>query len=179
MEKICSQCGLSFTMNRSNRVVCSLRCAALRRGKIGSESRASAINKTCSSCRQKLPVDNFAVKNRSINLRSSECKECHKRYRKNHYVKNRTREISRVADRKKKILEYIREIKNSLSCQRCGEKHSATLQFHHMDPLKKEFGISEAVQRGYSISRIKSEMDKCEILCANCHFKEHSNGLDG
>ena len=63
-------------------------------------------------------------------------------------------------------------MKATLKCARCGENHPATLQFHHCDPQKKDFNLSEAVREGYSIKRIKKEVAKCTVLCANCHAKE-------
>ena len=69
--------------------------------------------------------------------------------------------------------ESSNQLKENLECARCGENHPATLQFHHRDPQKKDFNLSEAVNDGYSIERIKREVAKCTVLCANCHAKEH------
>lgn len=45
-------------------------------------------------------------------------------------------------------------------------------EFHHKDPSEKDFGIAE---KGHTISEVKmkSELDKCVMLCANCHREEH------
>lgn len=64
-------------------------------------------------------------------------------------------------------------MKAILECAYCGENHPATLHFHHRDPEKKDFSLAEAVNYGYSIERIKREIAKCIVLCANCHAKEH------
>ncbi len=42
-----------------------------------------------------------------------------------------------------------------------------------IDPQKKEFILSQAVREGDSIERIKREVAKCTVLCANCHAKEY------
>lgn len=58
-------------------------------------------------------------------------------------------------------------------CQHCGySKCSAALEFHHTDPMQKDFGIAE---NGHTMSeaKMKSELDKCVMLCANCHREEH------
>lgn len=55
----------------------------------------------------------------------------------------------------------------------CGyKKCTRALVFHHLDPKKKEFGLSE---RGLTRSweKIKLEIDKCVLLCANCHMEIH------
>lgn len=57
-------------------------------------------------------------------------------------------------------------------CQRCSyDKCLGALQFHHPDD-NKEFGVS-AKGRTYSWERLKKEIDKCILLCANCHAEEH------
>ncbi len=49
------------------------------------------------------------------------------------------------------------------------------MDFHHLDPLEKEFTLSA---RMTSWSRIKRELDKCVLLCARCHREVH-DGLHG
>jgi hypothetical protein len=58
-------------------------------------------------------------------------------------------------------------------CERCGySKCNAALQWHHMDPTQKEFGISS--KRGSPVESLKKEIDKCTLLCANCHAEVHA-----
>lgn len=59
-------------------------------------------------------------------------------------------------------------------CINCGyNKYIGALEFHHRDPTKKEFGIANHNLRKFD-DRIKLELDKCELLCANCHREAHS-----
>lgn len=62
------------------------------------------------------------------------------------------------------VLEYYK----SHPCS-CGESRSECLQANHIDPSQKSYHISTMVGRGYPVSAIQLELDKCEILCANCH----------
>jgi len=58
-------------------------------------------------------------------------------------------------------------------CQMCGyKKCMRALSFHHKDPSKKDFGLSA---RGLTRSwkKTKAELDKCILLCANCHMEVH------
>lgn len=56
-------------------------------------------------------------------------------------------------------------------CQICGYKKSLrALQFHHLDPNQKDFGISGGTK---SFERMKPELDKCILVCANCHSEIH------
>ena len=57
-------------------------------------------------------------------------------------------------------------------CIRCGEQHIACLDFHHRDPNEKELTLSLAIARA-SLERLQKEIEKCDILCSNCHRKLH------
>ena len=50
----------------------------------------------------------------------------------------------------------------------------SALEFHHLDPTQKEFGISS---KGYTRSwdKVKEELDKCILVCANCHREIHES----
>lgn len=57
-------------------------------------------------------------------------------------------------------------------CERCGyDKCIEAMHFHHKDPTQKDFTISG---KSWSKERLKQEVDKCELLCANCHAEEHA-----
>lgn len=57
-------------------------------------------------------------------------------------------------------------------CSKCGyNKSIAALQFHHTDPLIKEFALMEST---HSWDKFQKEAEKCELLCANCHIEFHS-----
>jgi len=57
-------------------------------------------------------------------------------------------------------------------CQICGYARSqAALVFHHRDPKAKEGPISRLLHKPWNA--IKSEIDKCDLLCANCHAELH------
>ncbi len=57
-------------------------------------------------------------------------------------------------------------------CVRCGyDKCFDALEFHHVDPTLKEFHLGEA--RGYNFERLKKEMNKCLLVCRNCHAELH------
>ena len=60
-------------------------------------------------------------------------------------------------------------------CSICGyEKCPEAMEFHHPEPTKKDFGISsKGYTRGWE--KVKKELDKCVMLCANCHREVHAN----
>ena len=58
------------------------------------------------------------------------------------------------------------------ACKVCGyNKSHAALEFHHRDPSSKEFQLSTGRTKGWE--RTKSELDKCDLLCSNCHREVH------
>lgn len=62
-------------------------------------------------------------------------------------------------------------------CVRCGWSGSIYgFQFHHIDPSKKSFTIGQVNNKSWVV--IKKELEKCELLCANCHQIEHSGDKD-
>ena len=57
-------------------------------------------------------------------------------------------------------------------CKRCGgEFHPAVFEFHHKNPAEKEYSPSHALQQSWE--NFKKELDKCDLLCANCHRMTH------
>ena len=75
--------------------------------------------------------------------------------------------------RKTEIRLWYAAYKAQLCCIRCGEHHHACLTFHHRDPDEKHLEVSKMVQWGCRVETLLNEMAKCDVLCANCHFKLH------
>ena len=84
--------------------------------------------------------------------------------------------------RVKSVIDWRRRTKIKLveykggKCELCGySKCFAALEFHHKDPKVKDFTIGG---KSWSFERLKSEVDKCILVCSNCHQEIHSNLLD-
>lgn len=60
-------------------------------------------------------------------------------------------------------------------CEICGyDKCIGVLQFHHIDPNEKDFDISKQYNNGQlDMEKFYKEVDKCLLLCANCHGEKH------
>ena len=69
-------------------------------------------------------------------------------------------------------------IKERASCVRCGESHSACLDFRHRDGGAKDDLVSAMVRKGRPVAVILAEMEQCDVLCANCYRKERYNPRD-
>jgi 5-methylcytosine-specific restriction endonuclease McrA len=63
-------------------------------------------------------------------------------------------------------------------CVDCGTDDAVLLQFHHRDQSTKEFELGRALNSGatlkYSLDIMVAELEKCDLLCANCHTKRHN-----
>lgn len=67
----------------------------------------------------------------------------------------------------------VTALKVDRGCARCGEKHPACLEFHHRSAAEKEHNISQLCASNAGWERIQTEIDKCDVLCSNCHRKMH------
>ena len=102
-------------------------------------------------------------------------KEKNREYQAKWYAANRLLQQERTYARKKRLQEWLKNRKASLFCSDCGESHPATLDFHHVNPEEKEINIGKVTTVGWSIGRIEKEIEKCVVLCSNCHRKHHSD----
>lgn len=100
------------------------------------------------------------------------CKECAKKRDHEYYCKNSKRKKAKAKERTIELRNWIDSIKENLQCK-CGEKRIAALSFHHKNPECKEFRIAVAAGRGWCKKRILQEIEKCEVMCANCHNHLH------
>lgn len=101
-----------------------------------------------------------------------ELEEFYKNGKKYHtYCKSCLTKITLTRQRKIKILAI--DYKGG-QCQRCGyNKYVGALDFHHLNPLIKDDNWNNFKNRKFD-SRFKLELDKCELLCANCHREIHA-----
>jgi len=88
------------------------------------------------------------------------------------YYKNREERIERTDRRRTEIRQWLYSYKNRhCECVRCDEDRPPCLDFHHPD--EKEHSIATMVVNGYSKASIREEIERCIVLCANCHRLEH------
>ena len=66
--------------------------------------------------------------------------------------------------------QYVADQKMARGCEQCGyNKHPAALHLDHIKPQQKSVTVSKMISEGYPYTAIDAEMDKCRVLCANCH----------
>ena len=94
-----------------------------------------------------------------------------------HYYDNKEAYIARTRERYRTSMEFIQEYKATCGCMYCGEKEPVCLDLHHRDPSAKGGNISEVAQKGHTRERLQEEIDKCDVVCSNCHRKLHAGIL--
>lgn len=134
--------------------------------------------KTCIKCQVPKNESEFAINRSHKDGLSSYCKECNSAnariaYRNKDSIK--IAQKSRASTNRIRIQSQINEIKSSLGCSKCPEKDYRCLDFHHVDASIKIASVSNLVLRKCSMDKIKDEISKCIVLCANCHRKEHAS----
>ena len=126
-------------------------------GSVKERNRIKVIGDTkyCPTCKQYKKFDEFYVRRK--NNHSGYCRQC---------ITRDT--IERGRKFKLKCIEY-----KGGKCQICSySKCQAALDFHHRNPDEKEFSVCK--YRSCKLNdKIKTELDKCDILRANCHREEH------
>ncbi len=135
--------------------------------------------KTCSKCCETKEESEYFVKDKKSGRLHAQCKLCYKEHRKNysaeHYAKygDAYRERARIrrAHVKKVMVSQLVEYLEDKSCVKCGESDIRVLEFDHIDPATKSFSIARGITYGKHWEIILKEIDKCQILCSNCHKK--------
>lgn len=101
-------------------------------------------------------------------------------YNKKWYAKNKKKKKEQAKKSRKRAIrrnrKFVEKHKILHPCP-CGESEPCCLSYHHTED-NKEGNISDMVNRGYSLTRIQAEIDKCIILCLNCHAKLHKQEKD-
>jgi hypothetical protein len=106
-------------------------------------------------------------------VRTVSVKSKSKNYFKHWYERNKVAHRQNIKKNYDAMRTWLQDYKKELCCSRCGESRSICLDFHHREPDQKDLEIAQALRQGWSKQRILAEIDKCEVLCANCHRKLH------
>ncbi len=131
--------------------------------------------KICTKCNFEKDLLLFPAKKISKDGRASWCRACFKaNWDVRYYEKHQHYRDSHNASRRKireenarRVFEYL--IKHP--CRICGESDPVVLEFDHRDGSDKIENISNLITHS-SWKRIESEIEKCDVLCANCHRRK-------
>lgn len=79
-----------------------------------------------------------------------------------------------IREREQKHKDWFNHLKTRTGCRVCEETVPEALVYHHIEEKSFSLNVKKAET---SKEKLKSEMDKCVLLCANCHRKEHAGKL--
>lgn len=133
--------------------------------------------KHCFKCNQDKDDVEFSQSGTRIN---SYCKECQRKYCKEHYGKNKQQHNKKRYESNKKNRENqrlkIQALKDNKPCTDCGNSYPYyVMQFDHLD---NKFDNISKMPGQYSWDKIENEISKCELLCANCHcIRTYKRGI--
>lgn len=126
----------------------------------------------CSKCKEEKSEESFDFRNRLIGTRNSYCRPCRATYHQEYYTKNKSHLIAEAKRNKAKSKERARTFRDEYlsnhPCVDCGEPDLVVLEFDHVRG-KKDFSVSYGVVNAYGVKRLRQEVAKCEVRCANCH----------
>ena len=126
--------------------------------------------KVCSTCSLEKAVDEF---NRKGGALQSKCKSCQRAYHCLYYERNKSRFITKNRRNKNRQRKRLRTILLDIKqrpCQDCGGTfHSWVMELDHRADTIKEAAVADLVFKGCTDTRLLEEVDKCDVVCANCH----------
>src|SRR2546430_16907737 len=130
--------------------------------------------RACTKCGELKPRDAFPPVRRGEPELQSWCRACFAAYGREYYRKNRDAQKSRLlrnvaatrAENRRRIIEYLA----THPCVECGETDIIVLEFDHLGD--KVADVSTYASGGRTWARIETEIQKCEVRCANCHRRK-------
>ena len=148
-QKGCSQCGekdsvcLDFHHNNSDDKTCTIAQKIVNGGMSSLKQEIKKCSVLCSNCHRKKHITGKVKYNPNI---------------PNFQLQKR---------------KWYIEFKKTLCCKNCNENDPIVLEFHHRNPDTKLFNICKHIYNGTSVIKVLSEIEKCDVLCSNCHRKHH------
>lgn len=126
-------------------------------------------SRQCTKCKVVKSRSQFNLAAYSADGLTSWCKDC---FAERNAILSTPefKEQTRIRDQSRKdaFRALVDEIKRSTPCKRCGGVFPpCVMDFHHREPAIKSFGIGTSGRA--KLSRVKEEIAKCDLLCANCH----------
>ena len=132
-------------------------------------------SKLCTTCNETKDLSSFNKNKSKPDGLQDRCRICDSIHSRAYYKANREKQAASIAKSRKirmtAIAQYVYELKKQ-GCVDCGENDPCCLDFDHLgDKLKP---ISIMLAHGHSLEKVKEEIAKCQIRCANCHRKKTS-----
>lgn len=100
------------------------------------------------------------------------CVSCNKEHQRLWWQKNKHKQQQKVKANRNRLKDFVLELKNKYNCLICGENNPLVLDFDHLE--NKLTDVSRMIKIGTKQENILEEINKCRVLCSNCHrIKTH------
>ena len=120
----------------------------------------------CRRCGSSKPLSEF---HRWRDDYQSWCKGCRREYAAAHYQQHKARRQEQNERRQAEFLVWYTSLKAGKPCADCGGTfRPVAMHWHHLPGTEKEASLADLAKRG-SKRRVLDEIEKCELICANCH----------
>lgn len=100
--------------------------------------------------------------------------EDRKAYHREWYAKNKEKRRAQLNEHRALTVEQNRknflELIQASTCMDCGSEDWRVFQMDHRDPSTKKYNIAQMICNSYKWETIMREIEKCDIVCANCHI---------
>lgn len=126
--------------------------------------------KECKKCKNKKTVEQFSKNRRRRDGLQDWCKACIRIRDAENYKKNPDKFATWSKDRRIRVRRQVFEYLLTHPCIECDEPDIIVLEFDHRTQVTKKFDVMSATH-GHSWKTVKAEIDKCDVVCANCHKK--------
>ena len=138
--------------------------------------RSELPRRVCTKCGVKKDQEEFPFKSTIRNVRHAVCKDCTNIRSSDRYYDDPQLHIPRVNQSRGNYLDNnaqcVLDYLNQHPCVDCRESNPAILELDHRPGVHKVERVSQMVTGGYSLERIISEIEKCDVRCANCHSRK-------
>lgn len=122
--------------------------------------------KTCTGCKQDKPEEDFSWQR---GKRRARCKRCALDAQNTRYRADPGKQLETVYRIRRRNREFVYQYYLTHPCADCGEARPECLEFHHHVGDDKVSDVGKLTHNTRSLDVIQAEIEKCMVLCANCH----------
>jgi hypothetical protein len=128
----------------------------------------------CGRCQERLPSSSFA---RYGNSYQSYCRACQKEYDAAWYRANKAKRQAKVRADRQAHVRWMDSLKEGKRCADCGRIYPPyVMEWDHLPGFEKTLVLADTRRAAHARKRILAELEKCELVCANCHRERTFGG---
>lgn len=129
--------------------------------------------KICTTCKIEKEIVEFNKNKSRKDGLNTICRKCSnersRKYYKDNGEEHKNNVVRRNSKYKEKIREFILNYFKNNNCKDCGNNDLRVLEFDHLPEFEKSYDISTMLSSSMSLETIQKEINKCDVVCANCH----------